>query len=64
MRTASIVGFILIVSGIVSLLYFVSPIQLMTQAIEPHKTSQVPAILGGLALICGIALLLASRPRG
>ena len=64
MKTVSIVGFILVVSGIVSLLYFVSPIRLMAQAVEPHKISPVFVILGGLALICGIALLVASRPRG
>jgi hypothetical protein len=61
LRTIAIVGFILVVSGIVLLLYYVAPIRLMAEAIEPHETSPVPAILGGLALISGIALLGASR---
>ncbi len=63
MKTASIVGFILIVLGIVSLVYFESPSRLMAQSLEPHKTSSVPPILGGLALIGGIALVIVSRPR-
>jgi len=62
MKTGSIVGLILVVSGIVLLLYFVSPLRLLVESIEPHEIP-VFAVLGGLALICGIALLVASRPR-
>jgi hypothetical protein len=63
MKTGSIVGLILFVSGIVSLLYFVSPLRLLADAIEPRETRPVFAILAGVALICGAALLAAGRPR-
>jgi uncharacterized membrane protein len=63
MRAATIIGFILVVLGIASLLYSVSPILLLVRAAEQHQTSLVLPIFGGLALICGIALLFASRPR-
>jgi hypothetical protein len=64
MRTASIVGIILIALGIFSLVYFVSPIRLLVDVTaDQQSTSPVPAILAGLALICGIALLFAVRPR-
>jgi hypothetical protein len=64
LKTVSIVGFILVVSGIGTLLFYVAPIRLLADAVEPHETSLVPGILGGLALIGGIALLFATRPRG
>jgi len=48
-KTASIVGIILIVLGIVSLAYYVDPIRLMLRDFEPHKTNPVPRILAGLA---------------
>jgi hypothetical protein len=63
MRAASIVGFILVGLGIASLLYCVSPILLLVHAAEQRQTDLVPPILGGLVLICGIALLIAARPR-
>jgi hypothetical protein len=63
MKTGSIVGLILFVSGIVSLLCFVSPLRLLADAIEPHEIRPLFAILGGLALIGGVALLAAGRPR-
>jgi len=63
MRAASIVGFILVALGIASLLYCVSPILLLVHAAEQRQTNPVLPILGGLALVCGIALLFASRPR-
>lgn len=47
----------------VSLLHFVSPLRLLTEALEPRQTSPVFVILGGVALICGVALLVAIRPR-
>ncbi|MGB9419376.1 MAG: hypothetical protein WBR14_00565 [Candidatus Acidiferrum sp.] len=64
MKTASIVAIILIVLGIVSLSYFASPIRLMFQeTIGQYKINPVPPILGGLALVGGIALLFVARPR-
>jgi hypothetical protein len=63
MRAATIVGFILVALGIASLLYCVSPILLLVHAAEQHQTNSVLPIVGGIALICGIALLFATRPR-
>jgi hypothetical protein len=63
MRAASIVGFILVVLGIGSLVYCVSPVLLLVHAAEQHQTNLVLPIIGGLALICGIALLYATRSR-
>jgi hypothetical protein len=63
-RAASIVGFVLIFVGIISLAYFASPIRFMIQDIGgQHKINPVPPILGGLALVVGIALMCAARPR-
>jgi uncharacterized membrane protein len=64
MKTASIVGIILIVLGIGSLAYFAAPMQLLVQDAEQQNSNPVIPILGGLALIGGIALLFATRPRG
>jgi uncharacterized membrane protein len=64
MKTASIVGIILIVLGIGSLAYFAAPMQLLVQDAEQQNSNPLIPILGGLALIGGIALLFATRPRG
>jgi hypothetical protein len=64
MRAASIVGFILVVLGIASLVYCESPVLLLVHAAEQHQTNLVLPVFGGLALICGIALLYATRERG
>jgi hypothetical protein len=63
MRAATIIGFTLVILGIASLVYSVSPILLLVRAAEQHQPSLVLPIFGGLAFICGIALLFASRPR-
>jgi hypothetical protein len=63
MRAAAIAGFILVGLGIASLLYCVSPVLLLVHATEQHQTNLVLPIVGGLALICGIALLFVARPR-
>jgi hypothetical protein len=63
MRAASIVGFILVGLGIATLVYCVSPVLLLVHAAEQHQTNSVLPILGGIALICGIVLLFATRPR-
>jgi uncharacterized membrane protein len=68
MKTASIVGILLIVFGIVALGYQgityttqkkvldIGPIQATKQE---HKTIPLPPIVGGLAMVGGIVLLLA-----
>lgn len=64
MKTASTVGIILIVLGIVSLAYSAAPLGLLTQDVEQQNSNPVIPILGGLALIGGIALMFAARPHG
>jgi uncharacterized membrane protein len=68
MKTASIAGIMLIVLGVIALAYQginyttqkkvldIGPIQATK---EEHKTIPVPPIVGGIALIGGIALLVA-----
>jgi len=70
MKAAPLVGIILIVLGVISLAYQgitytthkkvldVGPLQATT---EEHKTIPLPPILGGLALLGGVALLATSR---
>jgi hypothetical protein len=57
----SIVGIVLIALGVLSLTYFGDPIRIMIRNFEPHRTNLMPPILGGLALVGGIALLFASQ---
>ncbi len=64
MKIATVVGMVLIGLGTLSLAYFASPVRLMFQAtLEQHKINPVPPIFGGIALVTGIALLFAVRPR-
>jgi hypothetical protein len=70
MKTAPLIGVILIVLGVVSLAYQgitytthkkvvdIGPLQATT---EEHKTIPLPPILGGIALLGGVVLLLAGR---
>jgi hypothetical protein len=70
MKTAAIAGIALIILGILSLAYQgitytthkkvldLGPLQAST---EQHKTIPLPPILGGIALVGGIALLMAGR---
>jgi hypothetical protein len=70
MKAAPIVGIILIVLGVISLAYQgitytthkkvidIGPLQATT---EQQKTIPLPPILGGIALVGGIALLLVGR---
>ena len=60
MKTATIVGFILIVLGILSLAYFAAPMRLLIEGVAQQNSTPVIPILGGLALIGGIALLFAA----
>ena len=64
MRTATVVGIILIGIGVLSLAYFASPVGFLLQGTFNHqKMNLVPPILGGVALISGIALLVAVQVR-
>jgi hypothetical protein len=64
MRTTSILGVILIGVGIILLAYFASPMRLMFQSpMGPLTIDPLPAALGGLALLCGIALLFATGSK-
>ena len=70
MKTAYLAGVILIVLGVISLAYQgitytthkkvfdIGPLQATE---EQHKTIPLPPVLGGIALVGGIALLLAGR---
>jgi hypothetical protein len=60
-QAASIVGIILVALGIFLLAYELSPVRLMLGAFLPHKPHLVPPILGGIALVSGVALLYATR---
>lgn len=60
----SIVGIVLIVLGVLSLTYFGDPIRIMIRNFEPHRVNLRPPILGGLALVGGIALLFVSQREG
>jgi L-lactate permease len=63
MKTASIVGIILMVVGFASLAYVALPMRLMMQAAEPQNSNPGIPIVGGLALIGGIALLYVTDTR-
>jgi len=60
---ASIVGVMLIALGIFALAYYVSPERLMIGAFVPHKPNPMPPILGGIALVIGMALVYVARTR-
>jgi hypothetical protein len=60
---ASTIGLILIVLGIGLLAYYVSPVRFMIGAFIPHRPNPIPPILGGLALVSGIALVYVARTR-
>ena len=70
MKTAAIVGILLIILGVISLAYQgitytthkkvvdIGPLQATT---EQTKTVPLPPILGGIALVGGVVLLMAGR---
>jgi len=60
---ASVVGVMLIALGIIALAYYVSPERLLLGAIVPHRPNPTPPILGGIALVIGIALVYVARTR-
>ena len=73
MRTASIAGVLLIILGIIALAYQgityttqkkvldIGPIHATK---EEHNTIPLPPVLGGIALIGGVALLIAGSKKG
>ncbi len=64
MKFAIVVGMVLIGLGILSLAYFASPVRFMLlQTADPLRMHPVLPILGGIALVSGIALLVAVRPK-
>jgi len=60
-KTASTLGIILTVLGIISLAYYSDPVRFMIRDLIPHKTNPLPRILGVLALVGGGFLLFATR---
>jgi len=64
MRTAMVVGIVLIGLGVLSLAYVASPVGFLIQeTIDLREINLVSLVLGGVALMSGIALVLAVRPR-
>lgn len=64
MRIATVVGIVLIGLGMVSLAFSISPVGFLIQAtLNQQKMDLVPPILGGIALVSGIALVLVVRPK-
>ena len=65
MKTRSLIGVILIGLGIVTLAYFASPMRLLFQSpIAPQRIDLLLPVLGGLALVCGIALVFGRKRNG
>jgi LPXTG-motif cell wall-anchored protein len=63
-KAVSITGIILIVLGIASLAYQVSPARFMIRAMSVQpKTNALAPMLGGAALVGGGALLFAGRRK-
>jgi hypothetical protein len=62
-NVASIVGVILIILGVLLLAYYVSPVRFMMGAFVPHTPNPMPPLLGGLAIVSGIALVYLARTR-
>jgi len=59
----SVIGVILIALGVLLLAYYVSPVRFMVGAFAAHKSNTMPPILGGLAIVGGIALVYVARTR-
>jgi hypothetical protein len=64
MRALSIVGCVLIVLGILSLAYFASPLRILLQAsLGQQKLHLLIPTMSGAAILIGVAILYAVRPR-
>ena len=62
MKAAFVIGITLVAMGVVALVYFTSPVRILTQAYVPHAVDLRIPIAGGLSVACGAALLFVSRP--
>lgn len=63
MKKLLVAGITLIGLGIVSLACFASPIRLMVQDAGSQRMNPAIPVAGAIALICGIAIVYAVRPR-
>jgi hypothetical protein len=64
MKALSIIGSVLIALGVISLAYFSSPVRILLQASLGQQNPRllIPT-MGGAAILIGIAILFAIRPR-
>jgi hypothetical protein len=64
MRTATVVGIVLIGLGVLLLACFMAPLGFLIQtSLNQQKMNLVPLVLGAIALISGIVLLAAVSRR-
>ena len=63
MRTATVMGIVLIGLGLLSLAYFASPIGFLVRETSQQEMNLIPPIFGAIALVGGIALLVVIRPK-
>ncbi len=64
MKAPLIVGCALIGLGVVSLVYFASPVRILLEAsLGQQKLDLLIPAMGGAALLIGIAILFAIRPK-
>jgi hypothetical protein len=63
MKARLVLGIMLVVSGLVVLSYFSSPIRFLMLAYDPHPVDVNVPIAGLVLLICGMAILFVSRER-
>jgi hypothetical protein len=64
MKALSIIGSVLIALGVISLAYFLSPVRILLQAsLGQQKLHLLIPTMGGAAILIGIAILFAVRPR-
>jgi hypothetical protein len=64
MKALLIIGFVLTGLGVVSLAYFASPIRILLEAsLCQQKLDLLVPTMGGAALLIGIAILFAIRPK-
>ncbi len=65
MRTAAVVGIVLIGLGTMSVAYFMFPVGfLINSSQDQQETSLVAPVLGGIALVSGFVILVAVLRKG